>query len=172
MNTKEAGKAWNVSKKEALLFCDEGMIPTATKTTKKDYEIPHGTPKPLCHRATAIVMMENILSIKQENGNPYLRGYSYDKIIEMYEFLMDCGFISGFEIPTATGRSVSEKRDQLRKALKKCKVLKRGKNLIEAGKMPIEEDKLRVEEVDLGGSANVGPAELHGDVKMRRRKGK
>ena len=170
MYTKETAKEWNVLKKEVMRFYEEGMIPTADKIKKGiliDYDIPNGTPKPPCHRKQAVIMLENIDSIKNENTNPWVHGYSYKKIILCYEYFLDCGFISGFVAPNVEGLGTKEKRAVLQEALKHCSITKRGFELISSSKESALKSQLKVTEVDAGIKMDAGPVAGHVDMKMK-----
>ena len=171
MNTKEAAKSWKIRKVEALRFCKEGMVPTADKIKSgilEDYDIPENTPKPPCHRRSAVLMLENIDLIKAEDANPWVRGYSYETIIDCYNYFEDCGFLAGFVKPEVENMGTLEKREALRCALKGCSVTMRGEALINAERNEPEKDRLIVTKVNAGGKIEAGPVEAHIDAELSR----
>ena len=170
MNTKAIAKEWKVPPNDAFRFCEEGMVPTADKIKKGikvDYDVPAGTPKPPCHRKQAVIMLENIDSIKNENANPWVQGYSYKTIIACYQYFLDCGFISGFEAPIVEGLETKEIRGVLQAALRHCSITKRGNDLISSSKDKEMKTKLKVTNLDFGAKVGAKPAEGYVDVKMQ-----
>ena len=167
MYTKEIARIWDVPRKEVLRYCKEGMVPTADKVRNgiaEDYDIPRGTPKPPCHRKQAILMIENIDAIKNEGANPWIPGFSYKRIIDCYNYFMDCGFISGFISPLVDGEGTKRKRKLLQDSLRLCQITRRGLRLISEEK-PVSH--MNVTRVNAGGKINVGVAEAHIDAEIK-----
>ena len=169
MNIRQAAKKWGISKKECLRLCDEGMILMAVKRktgTTYDYDIPDDTQKPPCFRCQAVIMLENIDLVKNESANPWVRGYSYKKIFDCYIYFEDCGFIAGFSESNVDVFKSSEKRKSLVKALSKCSVTSRGKELIEKERQIAGKKQLKIESIKTGGEVNIGPAKAYADIEM------
>lgn len=165
MNINETKKEWHVSKKEVLCFCDEGMVLGVYKMGN-EYVIPDGTPKPPCHSKSAVLMLENIELIKNENANPWIRGFSFERLDECYSYFLDCGFIAGYESPRIVEGERNSNREALRNALIRCRITSRGNELINRDNMV--QRKLHVDEINVGAKASIGIGEFHGNVKMKR----
>ena len=131
MNIKQISKKWDVRPSVVKLYCDEGMVQGAVPVyngLKRDYDIPENAVKPPCHKKVAILMIDNIDLIKNEDADPYIQGLSYDTVNDCYIYFMDCGFITGYE--SISGKCVKNKRESIRNSLSYTTVTSRGRDFI------------------------------------------
>lgn len=98
MNVKEAKSRWHVSEKTVREYCNEGIIPEATKVKRslknliyEEWDIPD-IDKPPARRSGLVKYMKFIIVIN-EGAKPRINK-SYSEIKKIYKYLADSGFIT------------------------------------------------------------------------------
>lgn len=122
MTTKETADKWGCSNGWVRTRCVEGIIPLVEKKGLR-WDISEDADKPPCTRHYAV----NLLQLIEESQNGvdvnFFPGRNPDKVMEVYQYLSEWGFISNVDF--ADELEVAEK-------LKQSVITARGKKLMKA----------------------------------------
>ena len=87
---------WGCSASTIREYCRSGIIPPAEKVGRPmRWAIPNGWPKPPMTRHGLCFLMERIELLKEGVSFDAIRwGYSYEKVVAGFDYLVQAGFIS------------------------------------------------------------------------------